>query len=321
VLPHSFAFKDGPMLNVPQPSLQQIARGVHAWIGANGDSNAAALVSTDGLIVIDAQQNMRLARQFRTALEGSLKSSVSRLVNTHFHLDHTAGNAAFADVPILAHERTRSTLEANLGTTLDGTWTLTGLESKLRLFFGSNIQELVEPGSIEEKWFVTRMSGPDYDTILLQQPTETFADRFSIDSPGDRIRLEYWGPAHCDGDIVVWLETAKVAILGDLMFHGRFPWLGDCDLDGWIERLGRVLSLDVDKVIPGHGPVATLKDVAEFRALLMALRTVVAVAIKTGLSEDAAAREVVLPQYAQMPRYREWMPFNVRAAYRYLTSR
>jgi cyclase len=135
------------------------------------------------------------------------------------------------------------------------------------------------------------------------------------------MRLAYWGPAHCDGDVIVWLERAKVIFLGDLMFHGRFPWLGDCDLDGWIGHLGQVLSLDVDKVVPGHGPLATLKDVAEFRALLLALREGTANAIKAGASEDAAVEMVNLPQHEAMPRYREWMPFNVRSAYRYLKSR
>jgi glyoxylase-like metal-dependent hydrolase (beta-lactamase superfamily II) len=294
---------------------------VYTWIGVNGDSNAAAVETVDGVVAIDAQQTMRLANQFRTALQGALGRRVTCLVNTHVHLDHTAGNAAFADVSILAHERTRAIMERDLGASRDGAWSITALAPKLRLFFGSNIQDLVAPGTAEETWFITRMSGPDYDTIVLREPTETFADRLSFACAGDRLRLEYWGPAHCDGDLVIWLPAAKVAILGDLMFHGRFPWLGDCDLDGWIERLGQVLRLDVDKVVPGHGPVASLKDVADFRALLMALRAAVMAAIKSGLSEDAAARDVMLPRYSAMPRYREWMPFNVRAAYRYLTSR
>jgi cyclase len=309
------------MLNGPEPSLLQIGRGVYAWIGVNGDSNAAAVETVDGVLAIDTQQTMRLTKQFRAALQVALKRPVTRLVNTHVHLDHTAGNAAFADVPILAHERTRAIMERELGASRDGGWTVAALAPKLRLFFGANIQELVAPGSAEEQWFVTRMSGPDYDTIVLREPTETFADRLLIACAGDRVRLEYWGPAHCDGDLIIWLPAAKIAILGDLMFHGRFPWVGDCDLDGWIDRLGGVLSLEVDKVVPGHGPVAGLKDVAEFRALLVALRAAVMTAIRSGLSEDAAAHDVMLPQYAAMPRYREWMPFNVRAVYRYLRSR
>jgi hypothetical protein len=61
--------------------------------------------------------------------------------------------------------------------------------------------------------------------------------------------------------------------------------------------------------------------VASFRDLLAAVRGAVDAAINSGLSEEAAAREVVIPAYAQMQRYKEWMSFNVRAAYRYLRGR
>jgi cyclase len=309
------------MVGADQPSLQEIAEGVHAWIGANGDSNAGAIETIDGLVVIDAQQNVRLAKQFRASLQTSLSRPITCLVNTHFHLDHTAGNVAFADVPIVAHEHTGEIMETYLGASEDGEWTVSDVGAKLRLFFGSNIQDLVVPGCVEERWFVDRMSGPDYDTIVVRRPTEAFSDSITFARPHGEMRLAYWGPAHCDGDVVVWLERAKVIFLGDLMFHGRFPWLGDCDLDGWIARLGRVLSFDIDTVVPGHGPLATLKDVAEFRSLLTALRDATAATIKVGASEDAAVEMVNLPQYAAMPRYREWMPFNVRSAYRYLKSR
>jgi glyoxylase-like metal-dependent hydrolase (beta-lactamase superfamily II) len=102
------------------------------------------------------------------------------------------------------------------------------------------------------------------------------------------------------------------------LFYGRFPWFGDCDLDGLIDRLGRVLTLDIAVVIPGHGMPTDLAQVARFRDMLAALRNAVAAAIKTGVSEDAAVREVKLPHYAGIPRYADWLPHDVRAAYRYL---
>jgi cyclase len=309
------------MLDTARPSLQEIAKGVYAWIGANGDSNAGAVVTAEGVVAIDAQQTLAQARQFRAAIGASTGLPVLSLVNTHFHLDHTAGNEAFADVPILAHERTRTMMEYHLGPADAGRWAVSAIEPKLRLFFGSNIRDLVRPGSAAEAWFVKRMSGADYNHIVLRAPTQSFADSFSFHGAGDRLRLDYWGPAHSDGDLVLRLDRAKIAFLGDLMFHGRFPWLGDCDLDGWIEQLARILSLDLDIIVPGHGSVVTLAEVADFRALLLAIRSAAAGAIKAGVSEEAAARESKLPQFQHMPRYREWMPFNMRAAYRYLRLR
>jgi glyoxylase-like metal-dependent hydrolase (beta-lactamase superfamily II) len=91
-----------------QPRHKQIAVGVHAWIGVGGDSNAGAVETPHGLMVIDAQRSRALGEKFRDALRASVSAPVRAVVNTHFHLDHVAGNVAFGDVPIIAHLRTGS---------------------------------------------------------------------------------------------------------------------------------------------------------------------------------------------------------------------
>lgn len=299
-------------------SITQIAAGVYAWIGANGDSNAGAVVTADGLLAIDAQQTKALARTFRNAIEEASGKPTAHLINTHFHLDHTAGNVVFADVPIIAQDRTLKSMTAYLGSTPDNRWVVTDSGEKLRLFFGSNVQELVPAGDPLEQWFSSRMGGPDYEAIELVGPSETIGDHIVFQCPGDTLHAEYRGPAHCDGDLILYLPRQKIAFLGDLLFVGRFPWLGDCDLDGWIDRLDYVLSLDIDTVVPGHGGLCTLREVAAFRELLGALRAAAELALSSGFSEEATVRDVTLSQYAAMPRYREWLPANLRAAYRYL---
>ena len=298
--------------------LVTVADGVHAWIGAGGDSNAGAIETPEGVIVIDTQQYPRLARQLRAAVLGKTGKPLRAVVNTHCHLDHTSGNTAFADVPILAHEKTLAAMNACLGPRHEENWSIRDFATKLRFLFGQNILELVPDGDPARRWFESRISLPDYDTVLIRPPSETFADSFAFHLPDDTVRLHYFGPAHCDGDIVVYLERRKVAFLGDLLFHGRFPWLGDCDLNGLIAALDRVLALNVAVVVPGHGPPTTLAEVARFREMLVELRAAVDCSIKAGASEAAAMQEVTLPQYAHVQRYKEWMPLDVRAAYRYL---
>jgi len=306
------------MTNPDEPRLVTVADGVHAWIGAGGDSNAGAIETPEGLLVIDTQQHPRLARQLRAAVLAKAGKPLRAVINTHCHLDHTSGNVVFADVPILAHEKTLAAMSACLGPRSGDAWSISDIPTKIRFLFGQNIFELVPDDDPARRWFEGRISQSDYDTVVIRPPSETFADRFAFHLPDDTVRLHYFGPAHCDGDVVVHLEKRKVAFLGDLLFHGRFPWLGDCDLNGLIAALGRVLALDVAVVIPGHGTPTTLAEVARFRDMLVELRAAVDRAIKAGASEDAAVREVALPQYAHVQRYREWMPLDVRAAYRYL---
>jgi cyclase len=303
------------------PQLLTVANGVHAWIGAGGDSNAGAIETADGVLIVDAQQYPRLAHQFRDRLRNVVDRPVIELINTHCHLDHTAGNIVFSDVPIMAHAKTLTAMSDALGPKSGEHWTVSDYATKIRFMFGQNLFDLVPENDPGQAWFRHRIGLPDYDTMVFAPPTKTFADSFAYHLPNDTLHLEYWGPAHCDGDIVVWLQRAKVAFLGDLLFFGRFPWLGDCDLNGWIDRLAEVLSLDIDVVIPGHGPPTDLAQVARFRDMLIALRNAVEAAIKERVSEEAAVREVQLPQYADIPRYRDWMPVDVRAAYRYLSGR
>jgi glyoxylase-like metal-dependent hydrolase (beta-lactamase superfamily II) len=308
-------------MSAPQPRLVTVADGVHAWIGAGGDSNAGAIETPEGVIIIDAQQYPRLARELRAAVAAKTGKPLRILVDTHCHLDHTHGNTVFADLPILAHAKTLAAMNACLGPRSGPEWSITDFAAKLRFLFGQNVLELIAPDAAAQRWFAGRIALPDYDTVVIRPPTETFAGDFAFHLPDDTVRLHYFGPAHCDGDIVVHLEKRKVAFLGDLLFHNRFPWLGDCDLDGLIAALGRVLALDVAVVIPGHGPPATLADVARFRDMLADLRGAVARAIKAGASEEAAVAEVALPQFAHVQRYAEWLPLDVRAAYRYLRAR
>ncbi|HEV2954605.1 MAG TPA: MBL fold metallo-hydrolase [Xanthobacteraceae bacterium] len=301
--------------------LVTIAAGVHAWIGAGGDSNAGAIETPDGVIIVDTQQYPRLARALREAALAKSGKPLRAVVYTHCHLDHTAGSSVFADAPILAHAKTLAAMNACLGPREGENWSITDFATKLRFLFGQNILELVPEGDPARAWFANRIGLPDYDTVAIRPPSETFADTFAFHLPDDTMHLRYFGPAHCDGDVVVHLEKRRVAFLGDLLFHNRFPWLGDCDLDGLIAALGHVLALDLAVVVPGHGPPATLADLARFRAMLVELRDAVARAIKTGVSEDAAVREITLPQYAHLQRYAEWRAVDVRAAYRYLRAK
>ena len=78
-------------------------------------------------------------------------------------------------------------------------------------------------------------------------------------------------------------------------------------------RTGRLRQFEKGQCVSGP-----LNEVAQFRDLLTALRSAVAQAIAAGTSEDAVATEVALPDYATLPRYREWLAPNLRAVYRYL---
>ncbi len=309
------------MTNYSDAGLVQLAEGVHAFIGAGGDSNAGAIQTPDGWIVLDAQQHVPLAEKFRAALEDTGLRSFLWLVLTHYHLDHTAGNSVFAsDMPVLAHQITLEKFREVLGAGVSRGDSFTEFEKKVSFLFGPNITGLIPAGDPGWDWFRSRIGEPEYATYIAAPPTHTFADRFTFHLGRRSAVLEYLGPAHCDGDIVVHLPEDGIVFVGDLLFVGRFPWLGDGDIEGWISALGHVAGMDIRQVVPGHGKPVGLKEVGEFRDMLIALRDGVVGALQAGMSEDEAVGRVRLANYENLPRYPEWMPWNVRNAYRSLNS-
>ena len=88
---------DSMTSQTPEPRLVTVADGVHAWIGAGGDSNAGAIETPEGLLIVDAQQYPRLGRALREAALERTGQPLRLVINTHCHLDHTHGNVVFAD--------------------------------------------------------------------------------------------------------------------------------------------------------------------------------------------------------------------------------
>ena len=310
------------MANHSDAGLVQLAEGVHGFIGEGGDSNAGAFHTPEGWIVLDAQQHVPLAEKFRTALENTGMRSFLWLVLTHYHLDHTAGGSVFAsDSPVLAHEITLEKFREVLGAGVRRGDSFTDFKTKVSCMFGPNITELIPAGDPAWEWFRGRIGGPEYATYIAAPPTRTFADRFTFHLDRRSVVLEYMGPSHCDGDIIAHLPEDGIVFVGDLLFVSRFPWLGDGDIDGWISVLNQVCAMNVEQVIPGHGKPVGLKEIADFRDMLTALRDGVAGALGKGMSENEAVERVRLADYEYLPRYPEWMPWNVRNVYQSLNAR
>lgn len=130
-------------------------------------------------------------------------------------------------------------------------------------------------------------------------PRITFSDAFSVHLGGKEVRALYFGRDHTDGDAVIYFPEEKAIQTGDLFLArtGAYAqklfifidYAHGGSLFEWTRTLDRILALDFDKVIPGHGPVSTKADVAKFRSDLEAMRTRLIGLIKQGKSKDDIA--------------------------------
>lgn len=275
-----------------QQGLTKIAENVYSYVDVKDASpqssfaaNAGVVVGKDGVLVIDTLVSAKEAKRFISDIRKVTDKPVKYVVNTHYHLDHTFGNAEFAGLgaTIISHAEDRKNMIANGEATL------------------KNAQVL---GLTEEDLRGTRIA----------IPTITFTDRMAIDLGGETVELIFIAPSHTSGSIVVLLPEKKLLFAGDILFTDFYPYLGEGDLAGWIKFLDYIQSIDVTAIVPGHGPLSGKKDVADMKEFLLAFDKKARELAATSSDVDFITSELkkALPARSKG----EWiLPYNVKEKY------
>jgi cyclase len=245
-----------------QIKVTKVAGNVYVLEGSGG--NIGASVGEDGIVIVD-DQFAPLADKIQAALKGITDKPVRFVINTHFHGDHTGGNAYFQkQAPIIAHDNVRKRLE--------------------------NGGDLGNGGSMHEE--------------AKKQPKEalpiiTFDHDLTVHLNGDDIRALYFPAGHTDGDAMIFFPKANVVHMGDDFVTYGFPFIdvgSGGSINGMIDGVEKVIAqLPPDvKVIPGHGPISSLDDVRAYVKMLKECRDAVQAAIKQGKTLDQIKQAKVL---------------------------
>ena len=217
--------------------------------------NVAVLTGPDGKVLVDA--GIGVSRpQMTKALADLGADPVTHLINTHWHFDHTDGNAWLNSVgaKIIAQENT--------------------------LGFLSHVQRV-------EDWDYNFVSPPANGL-----PSEVFASERALSLNGQSINLKHYNPAHTDSDISVTFAEADVVHVADTFWNGVYPFIDYStggSIDGMIAASDANLAATTDKtiIIPGHGqPVSNKAELKEFRDMLVGVRENVAALKREGRSRD-----------------------------------
>lgn len=240
-------------------------------------SNAGFVIGPDSVLIIDTFENPAAAKTMLGEIREKTKLPVRYVVNTHYHLDHVAGNATFAKAgaTVMAQDNVRA-------------WERT---ENLK-FFGTKVTPQ-QRASVEELYLpdVTYMHGA---TVYIGT------------NRGVTLRSM---PGHTGGDSVVYDAEANVVFCGDLFWNHTLPNLIDASTDPWIDSLNTLLSTYPSaKYVPGHGAkVGDAADVRAFRDYLIFLRQAITKAQTGGASSDAVLK-AVLPQLTA--KYSGWGFFD-----------
>lgn len=234
----------------------KVAGNVYMLEGAGG--NIGVSVGSDGILIVD-DQFAPLADKIKAALKSLGDGKLKFVLNTHWHGDHTGGNAAFGpEAPIIAHDNVRKRLAT---------------EQRLEFF-----KETI-PASPKEAL-----------------PVITFDQSLSVHFNGEEIRVIHFPHGHTDGDSVIFFSSSNVVHLGDDFFSGRFPFV-DLESGGSVEGLTKNIEEIIPrlpagvKLIPGHGPISTVDDLKAFQRMLLETTDIVRKKMAAGKTLDQIKKE------------------------------
>jgi glyoxylase-like metal-dependent hydrolase (beta-lactamase superfamily II) len=207
-------------------------------------------------------------------------AQIDTLVNTHANGDHCYGNQLLDGARILASERTAAEMgelpPAAMAALLEQAPAMGELGAFFRECFGAF----------------------DFRGIELALPDETFSGELAL-NVGDRaLQLIEVGPAHTRGDTLVHVVEDRVLFSGDILFSQAHPiaWAGP--VSNWIAACERILALEVEVIVPGHGPLADLDAVRELRAYFEYLYDEARACHGEGMTVLQAARSISLQRWA-----------------------
>jgi glyoxylase-like metal-dependent hydrolase (beta-lactamase superfamily II) len=204
---------------------QELGDGVFRRRYESLDLNVGVVIGEDGVLVIDTRASHGQADELRAELASLTDLSVRWVVNTHWHWDHSFGNARFPGAEIWGHDLCRKALFER----------------------GEDMKQ-------GAKTWLPEQYHSAIDEVEITPPTRTFSDRASM-SIGRTVEMSYHGLAHTDADIVITVPDEGVAFMGDMVEESAPPNFGDGYPVTWPLSLRLAMEGAPNSIVPGHGDV------------------------------------------------------------------
>lgn len=286
--------------------LHDLGNSVYAYLqpdGTWGWSNAGLINGGEASILIDTLYDLKLTREMLDTMQRSIPAAqhIDTVVNTHANGDHCFGNQLVSGAEIIASKASAEEMP----------------EQPPQLM-AALVQQAQQLGVLGQ--FLLHAFGPfNYDGIIQTLPTTTFDGSLTLQVGDKLVHLLEVGPAHTRGDTLVHIPGDRTVFTGDILFIGGHPIMWAGPTSNWLHALDLILTMDVETIVPGHGPITDKHGVAELKGYFEYIYNEARTRYKAGMPAQEAARDIPLDKYASWTDG-ERIIVNILAIYRELSG-
>ncbi len=307
--------------------LHELGEGVYAYLQPNGSwgwSNAGLCCDGEHALLIDTLFDLRLTRHMLEDMRRATRAAdeIEIVVNTHANGDHCWGNALVKSAEIIASRRGAAEMVELPPKKVAMLLKVARIVSRLgapgkiltRTLGRLGLEQIAAVGEAAE--FVLDIFGAfEFDGIELVPPNKTFDEQMSVRVGARTVELFEVGPAHTRGDVIVHIPDQKTVFTGDILFVGAHPIVWEGPVSNWVRACGRILEMDVETVVPGHGPICDKSAVRRVKDYLEYLQVQARKCFDAGLGAEEAAREISMDGFSSWGEG-ERVAVNVHTLYR-----
>lgn len=284
--------------------MQKLTENVYTETEIRG-CNPSIVFTSEGSVFIDTAQWITTLLEMRKfALE---RGPIRYLINTEPHIDHIFGNHWFAgECPVIGHEN----LEKDF-------WKIPASFNQTTYDYSVDVIKRQDPEGLKYM--------PAEKDYILNPPNITYTDKMTL-KVGDHTFIITYAPGHSDSNSIVYVPEERVALVGDTIFKDCQIWLHSAEPDALFKTLDYLAELDVDYIVPGHGPVCTKEAVYENKKFLYDWFSAVSDGIAKGWSKEECIERISFADrcpvdIGQADAMDYIQTNNVRIAYDYLTNK
>ncbi len=265
--------------------LHELGNGAYAWLqpdGGWGWSNSGMVVDGDQSLIIDTLFDVPLTRDMLSAYrkaEPRAAETIGTLINTHHNGDHCYGNECCERAEIIAHKLAAEAMANEPPSMLAG--------------FLEAAPQLGDMGA-----YLTKCFGAfDFKGVTPTLPTTTFEGALTRKVGDKDVHMLSVGPAHTPGDIIVHVPANRTVYTGDILFIEGHPILWEGPVENWIRACDAICDMDVETIVPGHGPITDKNGVRALQTYLVYIREEARKRYDAGLSCFEAAQDIDMSDY------------------------